>query len=369
MILKSLSRKSVNSSAQLVAYLLRYSLREKSHVKDKENAELIHRENLRSRTIAGYIREFNENEANRLYKRKDSVKLYHNIISFAPDDKNLITDLMLKDIVKKFIELRGKNNIYLAVRHQETLHKHLHIIVSGVQLNGYSSRVSKQQFKHIKIELDKYQKEKYPQLVHSLVNHDKKTHRSKTELIEQIKTSRQTEKQKLVATLEKIYSQATSTEDFLDKIKEQKLDVYKRNSAPQGIIIDGQKFRFSRLGYDAQKIKELNDKVSADEQNILALKELRSGKKRTLKKEELPEVKKLSQEQTIPEEKLLHELASLRKRPIIRNNEQPGKEADSNDLEHTGEGTNQRLRIARDADQEMPNLFSFIEGEAVMPGH
>ena len=68
--------------------------------------------------------------------------------------------------------------------------------MSGVQLNGYSSRVSKQQFKHIKIELDKYQKEKYPQLVHSLVNHDKKTHRSKTELIEQIKTSRQTEKQK-----------------------------------------------------------------------------------------------------------------------------------------------------------------------------
>ena len=369
MILKSLSRKSVNSSAQLIAYILRYSLREKSHVKDRENAELIHRENLRSRSIAGYIREFNENEANRLYKRKDSVRLYHNIISFAPDDKNLITDPMMKDIVKKFIELRGKNNIYLAVRHQETLHKHLHIIVSGVQLNGYSSRISKQRFKHIKIELDKYQQEKYPQLVHSLVNHDKHTDHLKKELIERIKTSRQTEKQKLVARLEKIYEQAISKEDFLNKIKEQKFDVYKRNNAPQGIIIDGQKFRFSRLGYDTQKIEELNNKFSADEQNILALKGLRSGKKRTLKKEELPKVKRLSQEQTIPEEKLLHELASLRKRPIIRSNEQPGKEVDGDDLEPAGEGTNQRLRMGRETDQEMPNLFSFIEAGAVMPGH
>lgn len=359
----------MNSSAQLVAYLLRYSLREKTHIKDKENAELIHRENLRSRSIAGYIREFNENEANRLYKRKDSVKLYHNIISFAPDDKNLITDPMLKDIVKKFIELRGKNNIYLAVRHQETLHKHLHIIVSGVQLNGYSSRVSKQQFKHIKTELDKYQQEKYPQLVHSLVNHEKNRGEANTKLIERIKTSRQTEKQKLFATLEKIYKRATSAEDFLHKIKEQKLDVYNRNNAPQGIIIDGQKFRFSRLGFDAPKIEELNNKFSIDEQDILDLKELRSGQKRTVKKEALCEPKELSGEQNMPEEKLLNELVSLRKRPNIRNNEQPGTEIENDDFEPVGEGTNQRIRVGKETDQEMPNLFSFIEGEAVMPGH
>jgi len=344
---------------------LRYSLREKTHIKDKEDAALILRHNLRSRSIAGYIREFNENESTRLYRRRDSVTLYHNIISFAPDDKNLITDSMLKDIAKKFIELRGKNNIYLAVRHQETLHKHLHIMVSGVQLNGYSSRVSKQEFKHIKIELDKYQQEKYPQLVHSLIDHDKKAHRSKTELIEQIKTSRQTEKQKLLAMLEKTYNAATSAADFLNRVKSQKLDVYERNNAVQGIIIDGQKFRFSRLGYDVQKIEELNHKIAFDEQDFVELKALRAGQK----KDVLSEVKKMPEKGKTPEQKLLDELAGLRTRPTIRKSEKPGNEVDNTDLEPALNGTDHGNNNGMDVDYEKLNLFSFIEPGALMPGH
>lgn len=365
MILKTLSRKSVNSSAQLVAYLLRYSLRDKVHVEHKEDAALILRHNLRSRSIKGYIKEFQENEACRLYKRKDSVTLYHNILSFAPDDKDLITDAMLKDIAKKFVELRGKNNIYLAVRHQEKAHKHLHIIVSGVSLNSYSSRVSKQEFKHIKIELEKYQQEKYPELVHSLIDHDKKNQRSKTEIIERVKVTRQSEKQKLLVALEKAYTTANSKEDFLNKVKAQKFDVYERNNSLQGIIVDGQKYRFSRLGYDTQKIEALDYKVPIVETGLEQLSQLRTGKKRVLAKELAPN-KSLSLNPNMEEEKLMTDLKDLRSKKHIRGIEQ--KQTDTAELELERD-TNENINHGADTIEAMPNLFSFIDADAVMPGH
>jgi hypothetical protein len=296
-LLKSLSRKS--NTGQLVNYVLRYSLKENPS-KHKEDATFILKHNIRSRSVHGYIKEFKENESFRLYKRKDSVTLFHNILSFAPEDKHLITDIILKDIVKKFIELRGNNNMYLAVAHKEKNHIHTHIIQSGVMLNGYSARVSKQKFKSIKLELDRYQHEKYPELIHSLITHEKVNHKSKKEIVERVQQIRRSDKKELLQSLEKNYTEATSKADFLNRLTTQQLQPYFRNNKLQGITINGRKFRLTRLGYDEEKLEKLNHNISFEEKNLRELQNLRTGNAKEMK-QEMPNVQDESEQILVDE--------------------------------------------------------------------
>lgn len=350
MLIKSLSRKS--NSSQLIQYVLRYSLKE-GHAKDKDDATLILRHNLRSHSIKNYIKEFKVNESFRLYKRKDSVTLFHNIISFSPRDKELITDSILKNISKKFVELRGTNSLYLAVAHKEKAHTHLHVIVSGVQLNGYSSRVSKQQFKHIKIELDKYQQEKYPELVHSLIPHEKVSQKSKEEIIQAVQQIRQTDKQTLLKILEEKYTKASSIDDFLKRLKEETYEPYYRNNKLQGVTIEGRKFRLKNLGYDEQKIEQLNHKISFEDKSLQELHSLRKTKNRTLKRDKQSVEKRNIMLQDQTEQKMLNELENIRamKKDKEKEDREISTEEDSTAIEnnHSNEDS--------DTDNSQPSLF------------
>ena len=51
---------------------------------------------------------------------------------------------------------------------------HLHFILSAVGVDTKSTRVSREDFKNFKIKLQEFQKEKYPLLEHSIVEHSKK---------------------------------------------------------------------------------------------------------------------------------------------------------------------------------------------------
>jgi hypothetical protein len=292
MILKSLSRKS-DSTGQLVEYVMRYVFKEQeipSNVHQEitqQHSKFIIRHNLRARTsLKSFVREFQENESFRLVKRKDSVRLFHNIISFSNKDKEHITDELLKDIANKFIEERGPTNLFLGTKHEEGVdHIHLHIIVSGTQLNGRSSRVSKQKFHSIKLALDKYQREKYPQLIHSLPEHGKSKRMAKENVIEHIKASRQTNKQALLESLEKIYAQSTSRQDFLQQIATVGYKVYHRNGRLQGITCNEKKFRFSRLGFDDERLQGLDKPKVKIDKSLLLLQQLRDNKSKEVKRE------------------------------------------------------------------------------------
>lgn len=310
MIIKSLSRKS--NAGQLITYALRYVTHEKQNSKYKDDATLILRHNLRSRSVKGYIKEFKENESYRLYKRKDSVVLFHDVISFAPPDKEKITPEILKDISKKYISLRGNNCLFLIVRHQEKKHEHLHCIVSGVSASGYSARISKQKFRHLKIELEKFQQEKFPTLLRSVINHEKPRQKSKVEIVQTVKQVRQTDKQILLKALEENYTAASSPDDFLKRLKEQAYVPYFRNNRLQGLTIAGRKFRLDRLGYDAQKLKQLNYKHSVEERLLQELYQLRSGKTKAAKQQMQPANNRSAVLQDDIEQKMLDELEHIR---------------------------------------------------------
>jgi len=321
-ILKSLSRKT-NSGSQLVKYVFRYILNPEKHIDTiapqilhDSHSPLIIRHNIRSRTsIKGFIQEFEENESYRLVKRKDSVRLFHHIIGFSNLDRENVTDKVLKDIAKQFIKLRG-NNLYLGTAHYNTDSIHLHLICSGTQLNGRSSRMSKQQMHHLKLSLDAYQKEKYPELIHSLPEHGKKRRLAKEALITAIKHERSTNKLSLSTVLEQAYEQATSKKHFLSQIKALGHEPYVRNGKLQGVLYEGKKYRFSRLGFDENRFEQLEQAKAPVDRELVQLQELRKGRLRELQKEErsIKKVKELPKNLAEPELRQLDILSAIRQK-------------------------------------------------------
>jgi hypothetical protein len=278
-----MSRRS--NSSQLIGYIFRYVF---NHEKVNANAKaekipsskFIIKHNVRSRSLNGFVMEFKENEAYRLVKRKDSTIIHHTVLSFSNKDTKHITDKLLKDIAQKFIAERGVNNLYVGTKHEDKNHIHLHIAISGTQLNGRSSRISKQQLHHIKLELDRYQREKYPELSHSLPQHGRaKNAKTKEKIREAVKQSRQTQKALLCKHLEEAYKDAKSIDQFLSALKSEGYEPYYRdNGKLQGVIHEGSKYRFSRLGYDELSLRTL-ERVQ-EEKELASLQSLRSGSSR-----------------------------------------------------------------------------------------
>jgi len=321
-ILKTLSRTS--NSDQLVKYIFRYFFNDKKQVKNKpEEPPFILRHNIRSRSLKGFIREFNENEAFRLVHRKDSVKLFHTIISFSNKDKEHINDKLLKDIFKKFIAERGMNNLYTGCKHEDRDHIHLHISISGTQLNGRSSRISKQKLHHIKIALDAYQKEKYPQLINSLPEHGKGKTKSKEAILNQIMASRQTDKETLFKHIEATHDKSTSKEEFLSQLRERGFETYYRQGSMQGLKYNGKKYRFSGLGIDPGIFKAPCWLQMRETKELATLQSIRGNHPQKLRKS-IPFAKEVNPRITLNDQEL-DELAQIRIKGLI------AKERDTED--------------------------------------
>jgi hypothetical protein len=242
MIIKSLSRKS--NASQLVKYICRYILDPKKQ--DIEKGSFLIRHNIRGGSnIRNYVKEFAANNENRLFKRKDQATIQHIILSWSNKDSHLISDKMLRDLAKKFIALRGENNLWVGTCHRDRSHLHIHLAMSAVQLNGRSSRISKAQFEKLKEDMDRYQALKYPQLSNSLPERGKNR---KTAFWENSK----------IQQLHEFVQSAQSMTQLIDLLKEQNIEPYYRLGKLQGIISENKKYRLKRLGISDQKLKELD---------------------------------------------------------------------------------------------------------------
>lgn len=315
MIVKSLSRKS--NPAQLIHYATRYITNGKTTKDKKEQMMILVKHNIRSNTVEGFVSEFKQNESFRLYKRKDSVVLFHTILSFSPDDKTKVSTVILKDLSKKFIELQSPRCLSLAVAHFEKQHTHIHVLNSGVQVNGRSARVSKREFSRILQELEQYQAEKYPQLVHSKIDHSKKKVKESEQLIEQFKTSRKTKKLELHTEMSKFLQTSSSVEELVQSLSKNNRTVYYRNGRLQGIESEGKKYRFSSLGFSSHHLDVLSQKTIQHQKAVSELSELRSKVKEKTKQKEHTE-----QKHAIHCESELEALQTIRKKVIDRDNDE-----------------------------------------------
>lgn len=271
MILKNLTRRS--NIGQLVNYILKPEKNEK--------AEPILKHNLSSRSANRWTKEFESNDSLRLYKRSDNIKLNHTILSFSNKDIDHISKELLKDISKKFIELRGKDNLYLASSHHDKEHIHLHILMSATKyMTGESNRISKKEFHELKLALDAYQIQKYPELTHSLPEHGKrsKVQSSAKEFSIQNDNVKLSQKQHISETIAEIYGKANSSQEFLSQLKFEGLEPYYRGGSVYGIEDEGRHFRFKTLGFDVNKLDELDKKPSKQETELQELSDLRESK-------------------------------------------------------------------------------------------
>lgn len=272
MILKNLTRRS--NTGQLVNYLFKQE-------KDNKPKPIL-KHNLRSRTTKGWTKELDKNFELRLNKRKDNIRLHHTIISFSNKDKKQINIDLLKDITKKYIELRGKENQYLVSTHNDKEHIHLHIVMSSIKyLTGESNRISRQEFKDLKLALDQYQKEKYPELVHSLPAHGKsqKLQLSDPELKLQDREGKLSQKQGLLETVETVYSRSKSIDNFLSELKSEGIKTYDRGGKVYGVEDEtGRHYRFKTLGFDLKKLEELDRQAQVEARQLQELASLRDLK-------------------------------------------------------------------------------------------
>ncbi|MBK8241890.1 MAG: relaxase/mobilization nuclease domain-containing protein [Saprospiraceae bacterium] len=246
-----------------------------------EKAEPILKHNLRSRSPVGWTKEFESNEALRLYKRSDNIKLNHMILSFSSKDIEHISKDLLKDISKKFIELRGKDNVYLASSHHDKDHIHLHILMSATKyLTGESNRISKLEFQDLKLGLDAYQKDKYPELIHSLPAHGKLTKVDFQDISYPFKASDKTlsQKQQISENIAEIYGKVNTSQEFLSQLKFEGLEPYYRGGTVYGVEDQGRHFKFKTLGFDINKLDELDKNQSKVEVELQDLKDLRESK-------------------------------------------------------------------------------------------
>lgn len=368
MIIKFLSKKTSSAPSAILKYIFRYVLDENKITKNDLNSrgfwnskeKFIIKHNVRARSINGFIREFNEQEKYRLVKRKDSVKVFHTIISFGQKDTPLIDDNLLKDIGKKYIQERGANALFVGTKHTDRDHVHLHFCSSGTLLNGRSARISNQKFRSIKLSLDRYQRGKYPFLAHSLPDYKKKKQYNKELLVSTLKANRQYNKASLLENLEKIYDQSNSKVEFLDKIKSLGHEPYLRNGKLQGLLFEGKvKYRFSKLGFDQERIEHLD----TIKKPIRELHKIRS--KAEMKIKRIIQSKRAIVAKTVIDK---NELAELEQLSMIRNkNYQLEKESNKDfERERNEFGNNIDVEIAdcgiesEPASLSIPELFSPI---------
>lgn len=95
--------------------------------------------------------------------------MYHEVISFSPEDKSVLSPEKLEDITREYLNKRCSQAIAYARIHFETENPHIHVIISANEKGRQKRiRLSKSEFQEIKLNLERYQKELYPEIKHSI---------------------------------------------------------------------------------------------------------------------------------------------------------------------------------------------------------
>ncbi len=249
--------------------LLEYMLHDKDRLFDREGKSFIVTYNLKGNNINEWEMQFKENETYRTQRRKDNVLLTHEILSWHRDDAKDITLKKLEEMTREYIKLRNPNGLYIAVPHFDKGHYHVHVCASGIEYhNGKSLRLSKAELQKLKKNIQNYQVEKYPELSHSIVEHGGKNKSLVTEKEYQHKhrTGRESEKEKIIETLQTCYKKVFSKESFFELLNESGLSSYSRGGKVTGILYQGRKFRFSTLGFTDEKLKELDKSIEREKE-------------------------------------------------------------------------------------------------------
>lgn len=172
MIVKAISHRNPKPSAikKLITYIF-----DPSKMKDEkgEQKPIIVKQYIRGYDTQKWTDSFKQNDDQRNYDHVKRTVLRHEIISFSPESTPFLTSDTLKSFAKYYLKHRSPRSLGVSTVHFDCA-IHLHFIISSVDIDGHSTRISVKEFKAFKIQLQQYQQQHYPELSHSIVNHGKK---------------------------------------------------------------------------------------------------------------------------------------------------------------------------------------------------
>jgi|GEM_PF-1425517 len=257
MIIKSKSWKvsNKNNSAQfnrMVSYL--------QH--DKDGFEILFNFKAKNDTSKA-IKELYHNDQFRK-RRKGGVAFYHEILSLSKKDEQHINIDMLHSIANQYLKYRCPNGLSYCKAHlHHSKQPHLHFLISANEIaSDKTMRISKDRFKSIKLDMEAFQKDRFPNLVHSEVSHDKKNSRTKHQDIEtqtKKRTKTALEKEKISVIVKQALGRASTLEELKSLLRKDNIELYHYRNKPSGVLFNNKKYRFSTLNIDKNSFKYLLD--------------------------------------------------------------------------------------------------------------
>lgn len=257
-------------------YLLRYMCESEDRLFDAQGKSFTITHNIRGNSIDAWVKQFQENETYRLRKRKNSVYINHEIISFHRDDTDSLSMEKLELLIRKYIQLRNPNGCYVAVPHFDRYH--VHICSSAIEYRtGKSMRMSREEFAALKKNLQDYQVETFPELSRSVVRHGSKVNgTSEKEMQYMLRTGKVSKREMVKGIVEECFSLVKAEEEFYALLNSKGLETYVRGGKVYGVIYEGRKFRFKTLSIDFLLLREVEIQRSNHLKRILRMKEFRT---------------------------------------------------------------------------------------------
>ncbi len=237
--------------------LLEYILNDKERLYDPSGKSFLIVHNLKGDSVDLWEKQFLQNMKYRAVKRKDSILLYHEILSWHPEEKNISLEKM-EELAREYISRRNPSGMYVAVPHFDK-HYHVHICASAWEYhNGRSLRLDKAALQKLRQDVQKRELELYPELTRSAVRHGSGTGRVFSDKQWQVKNrlGRESDKEVLIEKLNACLSKAKSMDGFLKLLKGNEMRPYERNGRFTGVWYEGRKFRFKRLGVDLGRLSK-----------------------------------------------------------------------------------------------------------------
>lgn len=257
MIIKILSVKTYNAIENLVTYVAT----DKGRIEDHHRQAIFH--NLTHTDIKGISRQLQTNYADFARKRSNANKAVHVILSVNPLDRERMNVEIMDDLVNTYILKAYPNAIVFGTHHRSEKHWHTHLIASANDvMSKNATRLSKEQLRHVHLEMIRYMREYHPSLTIGI----NEQAWGKREFSERAyyKGKRNPElkltREELTERVQGIFRMSENSNQFYENLRKAGFSTYDHKDKVQGVLWDseGKKMRFSRLGLNHEVIETLD---------------------------------------------------------------------------------------------------------------
>lgn len=264
--------KSITSKSGRFLQLLDYLTHDKNKMVNERGESFVLKRFLDGQTNEEMAREFLETEKLRRGPLKsNSNLLIHEVLSFSDLDKDKITQEHLKVLTEAYLERISPVGQAYIICHYNEQHIHLHVVRQPLNIFGYSQRVDKKTYANIKLDIQRLQMEKFPELSNSIVEHGRKAAErgrvKQQELTAKEATmairhpGRISDKAKAREAIESCLIMAESREDFYSLLQDHGFNPYRRGNEYRGISDGYRNYRFTTLINDyAERFNALDMK-------------------------------------------------------------------------------------------------------------